>query len=173
MNNIKTIILGGGCFWCIEAVFQDMPGVEKVTSGYAGGETSNPSYEEVSSGDTGHAEVVKIDFDSDKISLEKILEIFFTAHNPTTLNRQGNDVGTQYRSMILFTEDEQEKIIKDFITNLQKDYDEKIVTEVKNIDKFYEAEEYHQNYFRKNPDQAYCQVVIKPKLKKVEEKFNN
>lgn len=172
MKNIKTIYLGGGCFWCIEAVFQDMPGVEKVTSGYTGGETSDPSYEEVSSGETGHAEVVKIEFDFDKISLEKILKIFFTAHNPTTLNKQGNDIGTQYRSMILFTEDEQEKIIKDFIASLQKDYKDNIVTEIKRLDKFYPAEEYHQNYFKKNPNQAYCQVVIKPKIKKVKEKFS-
>jgi peptide-methionine (S)-S-oxide reductase len=170
-NNSETIIFGGGCFWCVEAAFQDVKGVKKVISGYAGGETTNPTYKSVSSGETGHAEAVSVELNPAEISLEKILEIFFIVHNPTTLNRQGHDVGTQYRSMILYSDDNQKKIIENFISKHQEKYRDKIVTEVKKLEKFYPAEEYHQNYFKKNPDLAYCQHVIQPKMEKLKEKL--
>ncbi|MBD3270599.1 peptide-methionine (S)-S-oxide reductase MsrA [Candidatus Peregrinibacteria bacterium] len=162
-KNLETIVLGGGCFWCIEAVFQNLKGVETVVSGYAGGDTDNPRYEEVCSGKTGHAEVVKIDFDKTEIKLEEILDMFFRAHDPKSLNRQGADVGTQYRSVIFYQNDEHKKLIDRKI----KDLGEGIVTEVKPLRKFYPAENYHQNYFIKNQGAPYCTVVIEPKLKKL------
>ena len=173
MKNIETIILGGGCFWCIEAVFSRVKGVDSAISGYAGGSLENPSYEQVSSGKTGHAEVTEVSFDSEKISLEDILHIFFTVHDPTTLNRQGNDVGTQYRSIILYAGDEQKQIAEKVIQEIEKEnvYSEKIVTELKPLETFYPAEEYHQNYFQKNPEAAYCQIVIAPKVSKFRQKF--
>jgi len=171
-NNLKTIILGGGCFWCTEAVFLMMNGIKTVLPGYAGGEKENPTYEEVCQGNTGHAEVVKLDYDPSIVSLEKILKIFFKMHNPTSLNKQGRDVGTQYRSIILYSDEDQARPIKDYVGRIQKEYTSPIVTEVKKLEKFYEAEEYHHRYFERNPNQAYCQVVIAPKVKKVQKNFS-
>lgn len=168
MNNLETIYLGGGCFWCLEAVFQKVKGVEKVISGYSGGNKENPTYEEVSSGETGHAEVVEISFDKNVISLESILDIFFEIHDPTSLNRQGNDVGTQYRSIILVTSREQLafclKKISDL--NISGKYSLPLVTELKKFEKFYPAENYHQNFYMNNQNYPYCTVVIDPKIKK-------
>ncbi|KKR05780.1 MAG: Peptide methionine sulfoxide reductase MsrA [candidate division WS6 bacterium GW2011_GWF2_39_15] len=163
-EKLETIILGGGCFWCVEAVFNRVPGVVKITSGYAGGVTKNPSYEEVSAGETGHAEVVKIEFEKDIVTLGKILEVFFLAHDPTTLNRQGNDVGTQYRSIVLYTNKEQVDTIKKVIERVGRNYKDPIVTEVKGLKKFYEAEDYHKQFYEKNSSNSYCRFVIKPKL---------
>ena len=171
--NIETIILGGGCFWCTEAVFLKIKGVLKVTSGYCGGTTVNPTYEQVCTGKTGHAEVLKIDFDSEIVGLETLLDVFFTIHDPTTLNRQGNDVGTQYRSIILYTTEEQKNISENFIKNIQQKYDMVIVTEIKKFETFYPAEDYHQNYFAKNPLNPYCSFQIPGKLAKVSKKFRN
>ena len=173
--NNETIVFGGGCFWCTEAVFKMLKGVTSVEAGYAGGEMENPVYEEVSSGKTGHAEVVKIEFNPRKISLDSLLTVFFGSHDPTSLNRQGNDVGPQYRSIILYTTEEQKKKAKKFIEKLNKSSKKgnPIVTEVKALGVFYEAEEYHKNYYRNHPEQSYCQIVINPKLKKVQEKFAN
>lgn len=168
---IENIILGGGCFWCVEAVFQRVKGVTEVISGYAGGETENPDYEEVCGGRTGHAEVVKISFDTNKISLAEILEIFLHLHDPTTLNRQGNDIGTQYRSVIFYNKSEQKEIIQQAIQEAQKDWQDPIVTQVLADQVFYPAEEYHQNYFNNNPTQGYCRVIINPKISKLKEKY--
>lgn len=172
-ENKEIIILGGGCFWCLEAVYLRVSGVVEVVSGYAGGNIINPSYEQVSSGKTGHAEVVKIIFDSSEISLENILKIFFTVHDPTAINRQGNDVGEQYRSVVFFENEQQKNITKKVIVELEgtKIYDGKIMTEIKKLENFFEAESYHQKYFEKNPEQAYCQIVIAPKVSKFREKF--
>jgi len=167
-KKLKEIILGGGCFWCTEAAFLMVPGVVSVESGYAGGEKSNPTYEEVSSGETGHAEVVKINYDADKTDLDKILKVFFTVHNPTTLNRQGSDIGTQYRSIILWSDDKQHEAVMEYLKKIKSDYSKPVVTEVKKIEIFYPAEEYHQRYFAKNPKNSYCQLVIAPKIAKVE-----
>ena len=172
MGDLKTIILGGGCFWCTEAVFSSLKGIVSVMPGYAGGEVENPTYEQVCGGGTGHAEVVKLEYDEERINLEKILDMFFESHDPTSLNRQGGDIGTQYRSAIYFTDNSQKEIIENFIKEKQKEYSKPIVTEVKSLDKFYEAEEYHHEYFKKNPDKAYCQLVIAPKIKKVNQKFD-
>lgn len=166
-NNLETIYLGGGCFWCTEASFLTVPGVTAATSGYAGGTKANPTYAEVCTGETGHAEVSEIKYDPEKINLEKILQVFFKMHDSTSLNRQGNDAGTQYRSVIFWTSPAQKKIIEEFIKKAQGEYTQPIVTEVKKIDKFFRAEEYHQRYFEKNPDEAYCRFVIAPKVKKV------
>jgi len=173
MPNIQSIVLGGGCFWCTEAVFKQLIGVISVVPGYAGGELVDPSYEQVCSGNTGHAEVVKVNFDPEKISLDTLLEVFFSVHDPTTLNRQGHDVGTQYRSIILFDSSQQEKIIKNKINELaqQSVYNDPIVTQVSPLVNFYEAENYHHDYFAKNPEQNYCQLVINPKLKKFKDKW--
>ena len=173
MANIQSAFLGGGCFWCTEALFKRLRGVIKVVPGYAGGDKPNPTYEQVCTGDTGHAEVIKIDFDSEQISFETLLDVFFSVHDPTTLNRQGNDIGTQYRSTILFADPEQEKIARAKISRLTAEgvYVNPIVTELKPLEKFYEAEEYHHDYFVKNPDKAYCQLIINPKLKKLKDKW--
>jgi peptide-methionine (S)-S-oxide reductase len=174
MKNTETITLGGGCFWCIDAVYREIEGINSVISGYAGGEMKNPSYEQVCSGNTGHAEVVQIIFDPTKISLSLILEIFFFIHDPTQLNRQGNDVGTQYRSIILTHNKDQEKIAKEIISNLenQKVYADKIVTEIKEIDDFYKAEPYHQDYYNNNINSnPYCNIVISPKINKFRKKY--
>lgn len=172
MNNNETIILGGGCFWCLDAAYRRVKGVEKVVSGYAGGQWPDPSYERVTTGTTGHAEVVQLSFDSQAIALKTILEIFWTIHDPTTLNRQGNDVGTQYRSIILYNSPEQqvaiEQSVKETATKLWGDA---ITTELIPLEKFYPAESYHQDYFNKNPEQGYCQVIINPKLQKLIKKF--
>lgn len=174
MYSLESIYLGGGCFWCIEAVFQRLNGVVSVESGYAGGHTKNPSYKEVCSGSTGHAEVVKVVYDPKKITLSEILEVFFSVHDPTTLNRQGNDVGTQYRSAIYFVNEHQKEIILSFMDMLKKEkiFDKPLTTEVKPINIFYKAENYHQNYYNNNPDQPYCRYVIFPKIEKFEKKFS-
>ncbi|HAT03177.1 MAG TPA: peptide-methionine (S)-S-oxide reductase [Candidatus Magasanikbacteria bacterium] len=167
----KTIILGGGCFWCTEATFLRMPGVLSVVPGYAGGTTKNPTYKAVCTGSTGHAEVIRVVYNEEKTSLEKILDLFFVVHDPTTLNRQGHDVGTQYRSAIYYVEDGHKTTIENYIRNKQLEYSKPIVTEIKSLETFYEAEEYHHNYFAKNPEATYCQAVIAPKIKKVEEEL--
>jgi peptide-methionine (S)-S-oxide reductase len=174
-KNIKTAVFGGGCFWCLEAAFLNIKGVENIFSGYAGGKKENPTYEEVSSGKTGHAEVIKIEYDSKIISYEDLLDIFFAIHDPTTPDRQGVDTGTQYHSIILYENDEQEKLIRKKIEeiNQKKIYFNSIVTQVSPLQKFYLAETYHQRYFEKNPDAAYCQVVINPKISKLKEKFKD
>jgi peptide-methionine (S)-S-oxide reductase len=169
----ETATLGGGCFWCLEAVYAELRGVERVISGYAGGHVNNPTYEQVCSGRTGHAEVVQVTFDPAIISLREILEVFFTIHDPTTLNRQGADVGTQYRSAIYFESPEQEQTAREVIaeTTAAGIWKNPIVTEVAPLDRFYPAEGYHQNYFERNQYQPYCQIVIAPKVAKVRSKY--
>lgn len=173
--NLKTTTLGGGCFWCIEAVFSELKGVQLAESGYSGGKIDNPTYEQVCSGSTGHAEVVQIKFNPEIISFKEILEIFFTVHNPTTLNRQGNDVGSQYRSVIFYHSEEQREIAQEIITELNgsKKRSNTIVTELTSFDKFYKAKEYHQNYFKLNSSQPYCKVVIEPKVNKFRKLYFN
>jgi peptide-methionine (S)-S-oxide reductase len=170
-SNSRTglAILGGGCFWCIEAVFETIDGVKAVTSGYAGGTKENPTYKEVCSGKTGHAEVVQIEYDPENISYEEILDIFWKAHDPTTLNRQGADVGSQYRSIILFHNEKQKEIAEISKQKLQDSgyYSDPVVTEIQPLSKFYPAEEYHQDYYAKNPYAGYCSIVIRPKLQKL------
>lgn len=165
--------LAGGCFWCLEAVFDELRGVEKVESGYAGGHTINPTYREVCDGATGHAEVTQITFDPQVISFSELLQVFFTIHDPTTLNRQGADVGTQYRSAIFYHSPEQRKIAEQVIAELSaaKVWDDPIVTEVTPLTEFYPAEEYHRDYFQRNPAQPYCQAVIAPKVSKARKHF--
>ena len=166
-NNQKEIVLGGGCFWCVEAVFDGIKGVENITSGYSGGKIKNPSYKEVSRSLTNHAEVCKITYNNEIISLENILEIFFLSHDPTTLNRQGNDVGKHYRSIIFFSNKEEQKNILEYIKKIDSTlFDNKIVTEVAKFEAFYLAEKYHQDYFKLNEDQPYCKFVISPKVNK-------
>jgi len=169
----ETATLGGGCFWCTEAVFTELRGVAKVESGYSGGKTANPSYQDVCSGRTGHAETTQVTFDPKEISYKDILHIFFTTHDPTTLNRQGADVGTQYRSVILYHNDEQRKIAEEVIkeVNEEKVWKHPIVTELTPFKAFYKAEDYHQRYFEKNPDAPYCQVVIEPKIAKLRQHY--
>ncbi len=171
--NHEIAVFGGGCFWCTEAVFEGLNGVVSVVPGYAGGETANPTYEQVCSGATGHAEVVRVEYDSSQISYETLLAVFFATHDPTTPDRQGNDVGSQYRSIILCTSGEQKHQAEAFIEKLgESDYQGKpIVTEVRPMQAFYEAEEYHRRYYRQNEYQPYCRVVIAPKLEKLREKF--
>ena len=166
----ERITFGGGCFWCIEAVFARLDGVQAAISGYAGGQTANPTYKEVCNGDTGHAEVVQIEFDPRKTSFEKMLEIFWAAHDPTTLNRQGADVGTQYRSVIFYENDAQKVAAEKSKKAAQKEFSSPIVTEIVPLTKFYPAEDYHQDYFELNGRQPYCQAVIAPKLRKLIEK---
>ncbi|MDX1687070.1 MAG: peptide-methionine (S)-S-oxide reductase MsrA [Candidatus Promineifilaceae bacterium] len=170
-GNREMTTLGGGCFWCLEAVYDEVQGVEKVVSGYAGGDVPNPTYEAVCTGTTGHAEVVQLTYDPDEISFREILEIFFTIHNPTTLNRQGADVGTQYRSAIFYHDEEQKEVALDVIEEVQQAWDDPIVTEVTSLDAFYPAEDYHQDYYKNHPNQGYCQVVIRPKLAKFRKTF--
>jgi peptide-methionine (S)-S-oxide reductase len=169
-SKTELATVGGGCFWCTEAVLERLPGVLKVTSGYAGGHTANPTYEEVCTGETGHAEVIQVEFDPAVITYDKILEVFFEAHDPTTLNRQGADAGTQYRSVIFFHNAEQQKAAARAKIAAQSLWPDPIVTEIAPLTKFYPAEGYHQDYFRKNPNQGYCTFVIKPKVKKLEAK---
>lgn len=170
---MQTIIFGGGCFWCMEAVFQMLKGVKSVTSGYAGGRIANPTYQEVNADLTGHAEVIKIEFDPGVVVLEELLAVFFTSHDPTTLNRQGNDVGAQYRSVIYYNSPEQKSVVDNFMNKLTADqvFSKPIITEVQPLEVFYKAEEYHQNYYRQNQDQPYCQAVINPKIAKLRQKF--
>ena len=167
MNQTEIATVGGGCFWCIEAVYQRIDGILSVTPGYAGGESKTTTYKEVCTGKTGHAEVAKIEFDTDIISYEQILNIFWQAHDPTTLNRQGADVGTQYRSVIYFHNESQETIAREVIVELRDYFENPIVTEISKAEIFYEAEEVHQNYYRENTAQGYCSFVIKPKLAKL------
>lgn len=162
----ETVVLGGGCFWCTEAVFQTVEGVLEITPGYAGGKTPDPTYREVCTGATGHAEVVRLDYDPAVVSLEELLEVFFSTHDPTTPDRQGNDVGSQYRSIVFYGSDEERRRVELFIAGIGPRYDAPVVTEVKPLDTFYEAEEYHHNYYSKNPRQGYCRVVIAPKVEK-------
>ena len=163
--------LGGGCFWCLESLFETLPGVKSVTSGYAGGKVENPTYKQICEGDTGHAEVVQIEFDPAQISFAKLLDWFWMAHDPTTLNRQGNDVGTQYRSVIFYHNEAQRTAAEQSKAAAQKELSRPIVTEIVPLKKYYLAEEYHQDYFRKNPSNAYCQATIPPKLKKFKAKL--
>lgn len=174
-KQLQLATLGGGCFWCIEAVFVELKGVEKVESGYAGGAVKNPTYRDVCTGKTGHAEVTQITFDSSVVSFQEILQVFFTIHDPTTLNRQGADVGTQYRSVIFYHDDEQKKIAHQAIAemNAAKIWDNPIVTEIAPYTEFYKAEGYHQNYYANNPGQPYCQVVIAPKVVKFRKQFRD
>jgi peptide-methionine (S)-S-oxide reductase len=174
-NSVTTEIatLGGGCFWCIETLYQDLKGVTKVESGYSGGFVKNPSYRAVCDGTTGHTEVIQVSFDPAIISYRDIVDIFFTIHDPTTLNRQGNDVGTQYRSAIYFHSEQQEAIAKEAKQTATAIWDDPIVTEITKFDEFYKAEDYHQNYYKDNPTQGYCRVIIAPKVKKFREKYYN
>lgn len=164
---MSKAVLGGGCFWCIEAVFEKVDGVVSAVSGYAGGHLEDPTYKEVSSGRSGHIEVVEILFDPQLITYEEILKLFFKAHDPTSLNRQGADVGTQYRSAILYTSEDQRIKAEQAVQEASKNYEDPIVTEIEPLEKFYKAEDYHQDYFRNNPQAAYCRFVISPKLKKL------
>jgi len=169
----EVATLAGGCFWCLEAAFQDLKGVERVQSGYAGGRVANPSYEQVCTGTTGHAEVVQITFDPQVVSFDDLLHVFFTIHDPTTLNRQGVDVGSQYRSAIFYHTPDQKATAERVIAELQSEHvwDDPIVTELKPLEAFYPAEEYHRDYFRRNPTQGYCSAVIAPKVAKVRKLF--
>lgn len=167
----ETATLGGGCFWCLEAVYQELQGVEHVESGYAGGQVVNPSYEQVCSGTTGHAEVIRIIFDPVVVSYREILEIFFTIHDPTTLNRQGNDSGTQYRSVIYYHSPQQQELAKQVIAEMANVWDAPIVTELAPVPDYYKAEDYHQNYYRQNPLQGYCAFVVAPKVAKFRKMF--
>jgi len=175
MNDPKSAVavFGGGCFWCTEAVFDELRGVKSVVSGYAGGSTKNPSYEEVCGGRTGHAEVIKIEFDPDEIAFKDLLTVFFATHDPTTLNRQGNDVGTQYRSAIFYANEEQKREAEAFIKELtdSKSFGKPVVTTLEPLGEFYEAEDYHQKYYANNPYQPYCQYMIPPKLNKLHKQF--
>lgn len=164
----ETLVLGGGCFWCTEAAYQLMPGVKSVVSGYAGGFVPNPTYEQVCSHETGHAEVVKIEFDPKEVSLDQVLDFFWTIHDPTTLNRQGNDEGPQYRSTIMYANDEQKAAAEKSKAKAQEKFSDKIVTEIVPLKAFYAAETYHQDYYKKNPYAGYCQFVVRPKVKKAE-----
>jgi peptide-methionine (S)-S-oxide reductase len=172
---VKTgiIVLGGGCFWCSEAVFSMFEGVVKTTPGYAGGTAPNPTYEQVCSGTTGHAEVIKLEYDQTIAPLEKILDIFFRMHDPTQVNMQDADVGSQYRSIILYTSEEQKKVIGKFIDGIKGNYGKPIATEVKKLDAFYESEDYHKDYYKNNPFQPYCMLVIRPKVAKIRKEFQS
>ena len=172
-DSLETATLAGGCFWCVEAALERLHGVESVTSGYAGGDVPDPTYEEVCTGETGHAEVVRIEFDSSELDFEELLAAFFTIHNPTTKDREGPDVGTQYRSAIFYESDTQRATAEDLIKELEEEgvYDDPIVTEIEPLEEFWEAEEYHQDYYEKNPNQAYCSAYIPPKIEKLKERF--
>lgn len=174
-ERFQVATFGGGCFWCTEAIFKQVKGVQKVIPGYSGGDVPNPTYEQVCTGTTGHAEVVQITFDPDIISYKTLVEIFMATHDPTSLNRQGNDVGTQYRSVIFYHNEGQKRIAQEIIQELErkKIYDKPIVTALEPFQAFYPAEEYHHNYFERNPNQPYCQFVISPKVSKFKEKFKD
>lgn len=171
VTKIETITLGGGCFWCTEAVFQQIRGVLKVESGYTGGSVHQPSYEQICTGQTGHAEVVRLTFDPALVSYRELLEVFFTIHDPTTLNRQGNDVGTQYRSAIFYHGEQQKKIAHEVVAAMASVWDAPIVTEITMAPMFYIAEDYHQNYYRQHPEQGYCAFVVAPKVAKARQVF--
>lgn len=172
---MEVATLGGGCFWCLEAVFLDLEGVQSVKSGYSGGSSDNPTYEEVCGGGTGHAEVIRVEFEADTISFREILEVFLSTHDPTTLNRQGADVGTQYRSAVFFHSPEQEEVAKGLFRALDSQgiWPDPIVTEVVPFQRFFPAEGYHDDYFRRNPNQPYCQAVINPKVSKFRAQFSH
>lgn len=172
-KGLEIATFGGGCFWCTEAIFLELEGVKKVESGYTGGKTENPTYEEVSTGTTGHAEATQITFDPNKISFGELLEIFFATHDPTTLNRQGADIGTQYRSEIFYHNEEQKKLAEDYIKLLDREntFGKPVVTKVSPAGKFYVAENYHQNYYARNKEKSYCSYVITPKVEKVRKQF--
>lgn len=172
-KNLETATLAGGCFWCVEPIFDDLRGVGSVESGYSGGHTPNPTYQQVCSEATGHAEAVQLKFNPDEISFKEILQIFFTVHDPTTLNRQGNDIGTSYRSAIFYHSDEQKKVAEEVVKEIETAdiYANPIVTEIKPFDKFYVAENYHQDYFANNPNQPYCAAIVAPKVAKFRQKF--
>ena len=174
-NTYEMATLGGGCFWCLEAVYLEVNGIIEVVSGYTGGSTLEPSYEDICTGNTGHAEVVQLKFDLNEIGFEDILNIFFSIHDPTTLNRQGNDVGTQYRSVIFYHNENQMEVSLNTIKKLTEDelWSEPIVTDIKKLGIFYRAEDYHQNYYQMNPNNSYCQFVISPKLAKFRQKIGN
>ncbi|PXY42039.1 peptide-methionine (S)-S-oxide reductase [Flavobacterium cheongpyeongense] len=174
-TNLETITLGGGCYWCVEAVYENLDGIKSVVSGFSGGKTVNPTYDEVCTGTTGHAEVVQITYDKNTTDINEIFKVFFTVHDPTTLNRQGADIGTQYRSVIFYINEEQRKAAQNIIAELDKAkvYDSPIVTKVAPFTKFYKAENYHQNYFANNKNQPYCKMVIQPKIEKFEKVFKN
>ena len=171
----EAATFGGGCFWCLEAVYEKLQGVTDVVSGYAGGKVKNPSYKEVCTGNTGHAEVVQITFDPLQISYHDLLEVFFSIHDPTTLNRQGADIGTQYRSVVFYHNQKQKQIAEDYIAQLktEKTFKDNIVTELVELTAFYKAEEYHQDYFENNPSQPYCSIVISPKVEKFKKKYKD
>ncbi len=169
----ETATIGGGCFWCTEAVYQELKGVTQIVSGYAGGSVVNPTYEQVCTGTTGHAEVVQLTFDTERVSFRKILEIFFTIHDPTTLNRQGNDVGTQYRSVIFYHTPEQQETARHVIAEMASVWDAPLVTELSPLSVFYRAEDYHQNYYRQHPDQGYCTFVVATKVAKFRKMFTS
>ena len=168
---IETITLGGGCFWCVEAVYEKVDGVTAVESGYCNGHVERPSYEQVCTGNTGHAEVVRVSFDSSKISLRDVLEIFFVIHDPTTLNRQGSDVGTQYRSGIYFENEEHERVAREVLAEVNTHHGGKAVTELKPLANYSRAEDYHQHYFATHPNQGYCAFVVAPKVEKFRKTF--
>jgi peptide-methionine (S)-S-oxide reductase len=170
---IETATLGGGCFWCLEAVYQELKGVQHVESGYAGGQVANPRYEQVCEGTTGHAEVVQVQFDTSVVDYRQILEIFFTIHDPTTLNRQGNDIGTQYRSVIYYHDDAQRETAAQVIAEMANVWDAPIVTELSPLPVYYKAEAYHQNYFRQNPLQGYCAYIVAPKVAKFRKTYSD
>lgn len=168
----EQAVFGGGCFWCLDAIYRQLKGVESVVSGYSGGHTDNPTYDNMHGTGSGHAEVIQVTFAPSVISYQQLLELFFTFHDPTTLNRQGNDVGPEYRSIILYSSPEQQKIAQYVITSfVPKLWDDPVITEVKPLDKFWPAEDYHQDFFNKNPEQGYCQVVINPKVTKFRQKY--
>jgi peptide-methionine (S)-S-oxide reductase len=170
---MEKFVLGGGCFWCLDSAYSQFAGITDITCGYTGGIIANPTYEQVCNGNTQHAEVVSIEFDPAVISSEQILDIFFTLHDPTQLNRQGHDVGTQYRSSMFFTSTDQKQQFEDAIHRAKEIWGESIVTEVSQLGEFFEAEEYHQDFFAKNPNQGYCLAVVAPKVAKVRSKFSN
>ena len=172
-ENLETATLAAGCFWCVEAVFDDLKGVEDVVSGYSGGHTENPTYRQVCDGNTGHAEVAQIKFDPSQISFKDVLRVFFSVHDPTTMNRQGNDIGTQYRSAIFYHDAAQKRDAEEVIKEITGEgvYDDPIVTEVTPFEKFWPAEDYHQEYFANNPNVPYCAAVVSPKVKKFRQKF--
>ena len=169
-NTTEIAVFGSGCFWCTEAVFERVPGVKRVVSGYTGGHVPNPTYEQICRGDTGHAEVTRIEFDPALVSFEQLLEVFFDSHDPTTLNRQGADEGTQYRSAVFYVNEAQQRAAARAKIAAQALFDDPIVTEITPLGKFYEAENYHQDYFKNNPNAGYCTFVIKPKVKKLQQK---
>lgn len=173
-ENLEIATFGAGCFWCVEAVFQDLKGVHKVSSGYMGGHVDNPTYKMICTGETGHAEVAQVTFDPSIISFETLLDVFWTTHDPTTLNRQGNDSGTQYRSAIFYHSDEQKASAEASLKRVNAStFDGKIVTEITRVSKYYEAEDYHQNFYKDNPNYGYCRVIIDPKIKKLQSKFEH